>query len=263
MLSVFALFACSDDDDDNNVNDDREARMSVRLVDAPGDYDSVFVDVEDVLVKYSTDVEGEAEGEISLDDVDAGIYNLLELTGGASVMLVADDDVPSGQISQIRLVLGDENSVVVDGQSHPLQTPSAQQSGLKIQVNQTLEAGQTYAFTLDFDVEESIVEQGNGGYLLKPVIRASLNAETGAIGGTVIGLVAGTQTLVTAQNEATQEEVSTYTDAEGAFMLNGVPEGTYTLTFEVASELGLEPIVLTGIEVEAGSTTEVGEVEFL
>ncbi len=263
MLSVFAFYACSDDDDSNGIPDDKEARISVKLVDAPGDYDAVYVDVEDVLIKYNGEVEGNVDGEISLDDVEDGVYNLLELTGGVSVMLADDDDVPVGRINQIRLVLGDDNSVVVDGQSYPLQTPSAQQSGLKVQINQDLEAGETYAFTLDFDVEKSIVEQGNGGYLLKPVIRGSLDIETGAISGTVIGLVAGTQTLITATHQETQEEISTYTDAESKFVLNGLPEGTYTLSFEVASELGLDPIVLTDIEVEAGSTTTIGEVEFL
>lgn len=252
MLSLFAFMACSDDDNIENGND--SARMSIKLVDDPGDYESVFVEVEDVVIKYNGD-----ETETSIDDVNAGIYDLLELTGGASVLL-ADDEVPTGDISQIRLVLGDENTVVVNGETHPLQTPSAQQSGLKVQVNETLEAGVLYEFILDFDVEESIVVQGNGGYLLKPVIRASAEAETGAISGLVLPI--GTQTLVTAENETTGEEISTYTDANGIFMLNGVPEGTYTLTFEADSELGFEPIVISGVEVEVGSTTEVEDVTF-
>lgn len=264
ILSAFVFYACSDDDDSPGLdNQDKEARVSVKLVDAPGDYDAVYVDVEDVRIKYSGEVEGNVDGEISLDDVEDEVYNLLELTGGVSATLADDDEVPVGEISQIRLVLGSDNSVVVDGQTYPLQTPSAQQSGLKVQINQNLEAGETYAFTLDFDVEKSIVEKGNGEYLLKPVIRGSLDIETGAISGTVIGLVAGTQTLITATHQETQEEISTYTDAESKFVLKGLPEGTYTITLEVASELGLEPIVLTDIEVEAGSTTNIGEIEFL
>lgn len=253
VLSLFAFMACSDDDNAGNGND--TARMSVKLVDDPGDYEAVYVDVQDVVVKYN----GE-EAESSIGEVNAGVYDLLELTGGASVLL-ADDEVPTGDISQIRLVLGTENSVVVNGETYPLATPSAQQSGLKVQVHEELEAGIFYEFTLDFDVEESIVVQGNGSYSLKPVIRASMEAETGAISGLVVGLP-DSQVLVTAVNDETDEEISAYTDANGVFMLNGVPEGTYTLTFEADSALALDPIVVTGVEVEVGSTTEIEDVVF-
>lgn len=254
VLSLFAFIACSEDDTTGNGND--TARMSVKLVDAPGDYEAVYVDVEDVVVKYNGD-----ETETSIGEINAGVYNLLELTGGVSVLL-ADNEVPAGNISQIRLILGDENTVVVKGDTLPLATPSAQQSGLKIQVNEELEAGIFYEFTLDFDVEESIVVQGNGGYSLKPVIRSSVEAETGAITGLVLGLP-DSQVLVTATNDETSEEISAYADVNGVFMLNGVPEGTYTLTFEADSELSLEPIVVSGVEVKVGSVTEVEDVTFL
>lgn len=155
---MFVGFAsCSDDDKPTEGN----ARMSVKLTDAPGDYDAVYVDVRDVVIKTNG-----SETETSIGQVNAGVYNLLELTGGASVLLV-DDEIPAGTVSQIRLVLGDNNTVVIDGQTYPLATPSAQQSGLKIQVNETLQAGIFYEFILDFDVEESIVVQGNGNYSFK------------------------------------------------------------------------------------------------
>lgn len=250
MLLLSVVFACSDDESGDLENN--EAQIAVKLVDAPGDYEAVFVEVEDVRIKYAG-----AEDSSSLE-VNAGIYNLLELTGGVSALL-AEEDVPAGKISQIRLILGDENTVVVNGETHPLKTPSAQQSGLKIQVNETLEAGIFYEFILDFNVEESIVAQGNGGYSLKPVIRASVAAETGIISGLVLPV--GTNTLVTASNDTT--EISAYTDATGAYVLNGVPEGTYTLTFEADTALGLEPIVITDVQVEVGSTTTVEDVTFL
>ena len=135
---TMSLFSCSDSDDSV-----QPARVSIRLVDAPGDYDNVFIDVQDVVIKYSDD--GDEEREIGT--INTGVYDLLELTGGASVIL-ADDEIPAGRISQIRLVLGDNNTVVVDGQTFPLSTPSAQQSGLKLNVNQDLEGGIFYEFIL-------------------------------------------------------------------------------------------------------------------
>ncbi|RXG18078.1 putative protein DUF4382 [Leeuwenhoekiella aestuarii] len=249
LAGILGLSSCSDDD--NNSSSERgTAKMAVRLVDAPGDYDNVFVDVEVVVVKYSDDfIDDEfdddddfilVDGELELD-TDDEVYDLLELTGGAYAIL-ADEDIPAGSISQVRLILGDDNTVVVDGETFPLQTPSAQQSGLKVQFNQTLEAGVVYTVVLDFNVEESIVEQGNGGYLLKPVIRASAIEATGMISGSLLPL--NVPATITAAGEGIV--VSTNVTSDGDFVLNGLPEGVYDLTIE--AELVAD--VITSITVE-------------
>lgn len=250
FLSI-GVISCGKDDANNN-DQEQDARVSVRLIDEPGDYDAVFVDVQDVVVKYNG-----SDDEVTIGEINAGIYDLLELTGGVSVLLV-DDEIPAGNISQIRLILGSENTIVVDGETLPLSTPSAEQSGLKIQVNQTLEAGIFYEFILDFDVDSSIVEQGNGGYKLNPVIRASTVAETGSIGGIVLPV--GIQSMVTATSGST--EISAFANAAGEFVLSGVPAGTYTLTYEADVALNLPPIVVENVQVSVGSMTTVDTVQF-
>ena len=249
ILLIFGFVACSNDD--NGSSAQGTSRMSVKLVDAPGDYDAVFIDVRDVVIKYNG-----GNDEVSIGNVNAGIYDLLELTGGVSVLLV-DDELPSGSISQIRLILGDSNTIVVDGQTFPLNTPSAQQSGLKIQVNETLEAGIFYEFILDFDVDKSIVALGNGGYNLKPVIRANTVAESGSISGNVVPV--GIQTLITAYNGT--DEISAFADiATGNFVLSGVPSGSYTVTFAADVSTGFPLVVLENIVVVNGSITPMGTI---
>jgi len=249
LTLVVSLMSCSDDD---AATENETARMSIKLTDAPGDYDAVFVDVENVVVKYNGQ-----EDETFFANINAGVYDLLELTGGVSVLLV-DDEIPAGDISQIRLILGDDNTIVVDGETFSLETPSAQQSGLKIQVNETLEGGIFYEFILDFDVDKSILQTGNGQYKLKPVIRASTVAESGAIVGNVLPL--GVQTMVTASDGI--NEISTFTDVSGAYVLSGVPEGTYTVTFKADVDLGLPNIVTNDVEVNVGSIATLATVEF-
>lgn len=244
-----AFTACSDDD----KNENQTSRMMVHLTDAPGDYDNVYVDVQDVLIRYS-----DGDGEVSLGNINTGVYDLLELTGGLTLLL-ADEEVPSGNVTQMRLVLGDDNTVVVDGETFDLATPSAQQSGLKLNINHTLEAGILYEFILDFDVEESIVLQGNGEYLLKPVIRANTVAESGSITGEV--LPTGFQTLVTATNGT--ETISAYTDTDGKFALNGVPEGTYTVTIEPEVASGFSTLVLEDVVVVNGEVNALGTINLL
>lgn len=247
-IMVIGFASCSDDD---KATLESSARLSVKLTDAPGDYDAVFIDVKDVVVKYNG-----SEDEASIGEINAGLYDLLELTGGVSVLLV-DDEIPAGTVSQIRLILGDNNTVVIDGQVYPLATPSAQQSGLKLQINKTLEAGIFYEFILDFDVDKSIVEQGNGGYNLKPVIRASTVAETGAISG--IALPAGLQTLITADNGLIQ--ISSYTNSEGAYVLSGVPDGTYSVTIETEAGAGFPPVIIQDVVVVTGVVTNLGTID--
>ncbi|MDT0685312.1 DUF4382 domain-containing protein [Autumnicola psychrophila] len=228
---AFTMFSCSDDDNGNA--EEGTAQVTVSITDAPGDYDKVWIDVQDVMIK--TDMDGtDDEGWESIGDVNTGRYDLLELTGGVSQVL-ADVDVPAGYLGQIRLVLGTDNAIVVDGEESAIAVPSAQQSGLKLNVNQELEAGEHYAYLLDFDVEESVVRQGNGGFSLKPVIRVSAQAGASSIIGEIHP--SDFRSLVRAQNASTT--VSAYTDMEGNFKLHGVPAGTYKITVipDVASNL--------------------------
>lgn len=255
MATLFGVFAmgCSDDDD-NNGSSAGESRIRVSMTDAPGDYDEVNVEVVGVKYKVSSDT-GE-DGWIELAGVNAGIYNLLDLTGGVTVML-ADDEIPSGQLGQIRLMLGDENTVVKDGVTYDLNTPSAQQSGLKLQINQELEADVTYNFLIDFDVHESVVEAGaSGNYNLHPVLRVTAEAATGSISGTVLNVGIPVEASVMVNGV----EVNANTNAQGEFVLHGIPAGTYnlTLTPSLLSELGV--LTIGNVTVVNGEVTSVGSV---
>lgn len=248
LLAVTVLFSCSSDD--SNGSD--SARVKVRMTDAPGDYKAVFVNVIDVMVK--SDVSVSEEGWVSLSGVKTGVYDLLTLTGGVT-QLLADAEVEAGFLSQIRLVLGGDNYLILNDDSRQeLSTPSAQQSGLKIKVDQELEAGEEYEFLLDFDVDKSIVSAGNsGGFILKPVIRATATAET----GTIVGAVHPTtsQYEVTAENATTK--ISAFTNANGEFSLNGVPAGVYKITVTPSLLSGFQVKTVNNIEVTAGATIDL------
>ena len=266
MIATFislGLTSCSEDDD-SNPSGEGSANLTVRMTDAPGDYDAVFVDVQDIEIHVESDNEAEADvdgdGWVSVGDVQTGVYDLLELTGGVS-QLLADTEVPAGYVSQMRLILGSENSVIVDGVEKPLNTPSAQQSGLKLQLNQNLEAGENYAFLLDFDVDKSIVATGNGGYNLKPVIRLSAEADAGMVVGKVVtpaDIEMNVQTLVVLTGDSTT--ISAYTDVEGNFSLNGVPAGVYSLEAIPEAESNLSTFAIGTVEVKPNETTDLGEL---
>lgn len=194
-------------------------------------------------------------GWVALKSIRPGVYDLLKLTGGLDTLL-ASEELPAGRISQIRLLLGENNSVKTNGQVYPLKTPSAQQSGLKLKVNATLTEGITYTILLDFDAARSVVSAGNsGGYNLKPVIRSIAEAQSGAIKGSVapalaapaVYAIAGTDTVSTA-----------YADATGNFLLRGVKPGTYQVVIQPKEAYGEK--TLENVAVTLGNVTTLEPV---
>lgn len=250
---AFAFLSCDSDD----TNTEGSARFQARLMDGPGDYEEVNIDVEGVSVNYSND---DNDGWQELDIIEPGIYNLLELTNGVDVLLV-DEELPTGTIRQIRLHLGDDNTLVMEGgETVVLTTPSAQQSGLKLNVNADLLDGILYTLLLDFDVDKSIVEAGNSGnYILKPTIRAIAEAESGAIEGSVTPF--DTQVWVFAHQGANTDTLSTYADElTGGFLLNGVPAGNYTVEVQPDPDSGYSNYTETDVSVSIGEVTNMGEI---
>ena len=168
---LILVTSCKDDEDASGmvVNlTDNSTRLQVKMTDAPAVYQEVNVDIESVSVHYGDSTDSGMWMDLATN---SGIYNLLELQNDVSVVLADENGLPPGEIGQMRLLLGEENTVVVDSVAFDLKTPSAQQSGLKINLDFVLEPGKQYMILLDFDAGKSVVEQGNGGFLLKPVIR--------------------------------------------------------------------------------------------
>ncbi len=160
FLSILSFNACTKDDTDVH-----STIFNLRMTDAPlNNIDEVNIDLLWIIVFTN-----EGKDSFALD-TNAGIYNLLDYQGDLDT-LIGSTVLQTESISQIRLVLGIENSIMVDNVLHPLKTPRAQQSGLKINVHANIADIDVYNLLIDFDAEKSVIEQGNGGYILKPVIK--------------------------------------------------------------------------------------------
>lgn len=148
-------------------------RLEVKMVDAPADFTEVNVNILEVWAHYSGG-NGNSGGWVQLDAV-PGFYDLLELQNGVTAVIANPTQIPVGKITQMRLLLGDGNYVVetIDSISTtlPLDLSSQDETGIKVNLNSEIHANQTIVVTLDFDAEESIVEEGTGDYKLKPVIK--------------------------------------------------------------------------------------------
>ena len=230
------------------------AHLQVMLTDGPANYDAVYIDVQRVEVNVSSDT-GSNSGWQTVNVLHPGVYNLLNFKNGIDTLL-ASADLPAGTLSQMRLVLGNNNSVVISGQSFPLKTPSAQQSGLKFNIHSTLTAGIVYRLWIDFDASRSIVVTGSGDYLLKPVIRTYTAAIGGSIKGTVLPSAAKPQVWATM---GTDSLMALPDSATGYYFFGGVNAGTWNLLFHAQDSTYRDTTftvsVSTGVVTNAGTVT--------
>ena len=261
LLLLTFVFGCKDSE---SIPMSAEApRISVKLVDAPGDFEAVNVEIVDVMIKMDDDSDSD-EGWMSLE-AEGGEVNLLDFTGGFSKVLVDRFPIPAGTLSQMRLVLGDGNTIKFEGDEvlYDLKTPSAQQSGLKVKIDAVVEEGFTYDYVLDFDVDKSIVMAGNSeNTILKPVLHASAEVSSGIIEG-VVGpaeaLPAVASVLVNDMGTPETEDdvvISTTTNETGAFMLEAVPAGDYSLSIDAEGYVSQT----VDVTVTPGDDTPVADV---
>ena len=251
MIIIFS--SCSKNQ--KSANDNNTTRLQIGLTDSPDpSVKEVWIDVEQIEI-----IMGDSSKPLILNGSHPGEYNLLALTNGKDTLL-ADATIPAGTISQIRLVLGDNNYIVTaTGDKIALKTPSAQESGLKVQIHQDVAGGILYRLTLDFDVARSIVFAGNSGQvLLKPVLRILSFLPSG---GDIQGVVVpdSVRTFIFAI-QGSDTVASTSTDiTNGDFLIKDVPAGNYTISF-VPSDTTYKS-VLVNSSVSLGQITLMDTVK--
>lgn len=234
--------------------------LGVSLTDAPAcGFDAVNVTVTKVRVHRSGTDSAGASGwsEITLNP--ARKINLLDLTNGVLEYL-GETTLPAGHYMQVRLVLAPNNgsspfsnSVVLSsdpGAEIALRTPSAVQTGIKLIHGFNVTPGQRTDLVLDFDACKSVVALGNGGFLLKPVIKV-IPTELNGINGFVDLTLLGSNVLVSAQMNGTVVRATSPDPSTGAFFLARLAPGTYDV---VITADGSATAVIGAVPVDSTSS---------
>lgn len=249
--------------------------IHVSLTDAPScGYDQVNVTIDRVRVHQSSTAADTDSGWSEVVLSPARRVDLLTLQNGVLEDL-GQTQLPAGTYTQLRLVLAPNdaanplaNSVVPTGGTETaLTTPSAQQSGLKMNVNIDVAADKIADVVLDFDACKSVVKRGNSGrYNLKPVI--TVTPVLSDAGLRVIGYVdpaldmattqvsvqtAGVPDPVVVKATAPSDDPN-HPEDKGKFVLYPVPVGTYDL---VVTSSGRVNAVMTGVPVVSTAFTTV------
>lgn len=257
-----------------------------------GPYANVFVTITDVQANTSSTAGAGDSGWVDLTANSSKLPMQVDLLGQANnqcflAMLGDNLQLQAGSYQQIRLILADNGATVAhnacgpaancvvlsaDSSVHTLQLSSEAQTGIKIPSGQiasgafTISAGQTKDLNIDFNTCESIVQEGNGQYRLKPVLHAGeVSTTSSSINGTVLDSVSGNPignafvALETKDSNGIDRIYGTTatTAADGTFVFCPLAQGTYDVVI-VGSVTGgsttkfYEPAIVTG--VSTGST---------
>jgi hypothetical protein len=245
FIAILAIMASCDKNNDSKDN----PVFTVKLTDAPAGYDAVNVDILYLEANMGN-------GWVEFPAEDPGIYNLMEFYNGNTLLLIGNTPVAPCTMMELRLILGTNNTVVVDGISYELTTPSGQTSGYKIKMDpQIMVPGGMYRLVIDFDVNASVHQTGNGKYMLKPVVRGYLETAVGGIAGTIVPPVGAYYVEAVNSTDTCGTLINNIT---GEFLIGTAMPGTYNVTFY--ANPGFSDKTMGGVEVLAGYITQMGVV---
>jgi hypothetical protein len=181
-------------------------------------YSAIYVTIDEVQVNKKSSSSGRNSGWTVVARPEQ-TYNLLSLINGLTAVL-GDKELEAGKYRQVRLIIGkhpeSENNLL--GIPHPyanyvilndgsdtierLKIPSGFQTGIKLVHNFMVLTNTVVELVLDFDACRSVVETGNGKYILKPTIKVIETDNKSTVYGDVtesVSMLPITGALVSAQ----------------------------------------------------------------
>ena len=147
--------SCSNDESDF----DPHSIVSVKLKGASEDTKQLLLDIEQVQLLVG-DNEFDANSWLTLNTINTGVQNVSQFAEGTELLLVDNTVIPSGEIKKIKLVLGVNNTIIMDNKILQLVSYNDELASSNI-VKTTLGANNVYEFIMEFEVDNSIFMANN------------------------------------------------------------------------------------------------------
>lgn len=150
----------------------QSSKFSMYLTDSQSNYQAVWINIQQIFIYVANDTLRQS-GWIEVPMTRQGSYNLFNFQDGRDT-LIAQADIPPGIISQIRLILGNNNSLILNnGAVVPLQAGYSLSNGIQLNIQEILRAGVPFSLDMDFNTAGSITGPNAAGqYILQPAISA-------------------------------------------------------------------------------------------
>ncbi len=141
--------------------------LVLQITDAPGDLNitEALVTMSEVRVHYAGINENDTMGEWITIVNESQTFDLIELQNVTDLFGTAN--LSAGWYTQIRLFV-EQALVTIDGVQYDLEISPQH---VKLIKPWKILDGETLVLTLDFDVQKSVHETGNGKYIMNPTIK--------------------------------------------------------------------------------------------
>lgn len=263
---MIALAACNKDElpsPSASGDPGNAGTFKVRMTDSPADYAALDVEITGVQAYL------DGSGWVSLNN-QAQFVNVLSLQNGVQTTLAFDADAEEGHYSRLKIIFGDENNLTLNagGDASLIALNGSSEFDLNLvggeheiilDIDQNISTESGANILLDFNVASSIIQM-NTGFTLDPEIEIVAHEGTG-IRGDIHGVISA---VVETKNGA--DEFSAYADANGNFILQGLDDGTYSITITgLEDNMGIvteKEITLDGVIVAEGQITNMGAIGF-
>ncbi len=238
--------------DNNPVVPAGKNELKIMLTDDPSViYDSIFLDIQRVEVKVERSNGSEHWDTLSIR---AGVYNILRFRNGLDTLL-AIGYVPDGEVEKIRITLGNNNYVMLNGVSIPLALHNNQHQVI-INIDGDVDHldPDHLRLWLDFDGHGSI-RMHNGRLELDLHIGHFCHNSSGELEGRIkptaafpvlVKAISGSDTLIAIPEH------------EGEFKIRGIRSSTVKLIITPSN--GYRDSVINNIPIRRGDDTELGTI---
>ncbi len=267
VMICLLSFSCQKNGNYSGGTNSGKSSVNIYLTDDPSlVFEHVFLDISKVEIKVEDDSESsherEHEGEVDDNDrhgeisggwvsvpIHAGVYDILKFRNGLDTLFATTTFDASRDLRKVRLTLGSNNGVVLNGTSFPL-TLNSNDNFVVIQIDESsvaINSGGITNFWIDIDAGRSIRQHGDQ-FELKPSVKVFSKEKSGSIEGRV--LPASAAAVVIAINGT--DTATAKPETEGEFKIIGLKPGTYTLIYHATAnnyvDATVSNVVISGTE---------------
>jgi hypothetical protein len=239
-----------------------QQKFQMYLTDGPVNFQEVNIDIKSIMVFLKTDsCSTNGMGQDSTApcyhwdtlNITPGVYNILDFQNGIDT-LFSSTNIEAGKILKIRVVLGDNNTVMADSTLFHLALLWGDTFDIVVDDCQQIDAN-TLALWVDFDAAHSIIEVSHQQFALRPYIRLFTKQNSGTLEGAVlpgaadafVSCVSGSDTLIALPGH------------DGRYEIRGIKTPTVNVTFYGTGN-GYGDTTINNVSIIPGTITNLGTV---
>ncbi|MFK7780875.1 DUF4382 domain-containing protein [Psychroserpens sp.] len=164
VIALVLLSSCSKEEDSDYIEN---SLVNVKLVGTETQLNRLNLEILDVQLRILED-ETSPNAWLSLNTINTGIHDLTNFTDNQFITLVDFEQVPAEFIYNIKLVLGNDNSVVKNHVEYIVDIESEYNNSSVNVLEKQLVENKLYEFTIELDIDESIKFPSQNEAVLTP-----------------------------------------------------------------------------------------------